>query len=314
MSKMEWRKRKLQNKSVNHVRILVPLFFFLVIVLSGCSLAVPDGAGAHSKDTLLGVMLTTDSIDKTYADVTWAEEGIEKIEFGILNGPFVLFDIWSDEKNGPVCDVEASQGIDYTMHINVQDLEEEYQLKVNAYLLRTKEKEELTFYMNPIYMDSENRIYVVAGERATFSGGFDDGGTLGYGFNEKETFQFHDTKIETNIVINITASLADEPTNICFTQMDPDKKILKKDVFPPRQVPKEMFVDEETECVIVATEQKGKVAIDREACYWDGETTYVSESGEDKTSKERNATLYHTFYPDSSGFLLKQDTWVIWPE
>lgn len=129
MSKMECRKRNLQNKSVNHVRILVPLFF--LIILSGCTLAVPDGAGAHSRDTLLGVMLTMDSIDKTYADVTWGEEGIEKIEFEKLDGPYALFDIWSDEKHGPVCDVEASQGIDHSMHINVQDLEEEYQLKVN---------------------------------------------------------------------------------------------------------------------------------------------------------------------------------------
>lgn len=314
MCKMEWRKRKLQNKSVNHVRILVPLFFFLVIVLSGCSLAVPDGAGAHSKDTLLGVMLTTDSIDKTYADVTWGEEGIENIEFGKRNGPFALFDIWTDEQNEPVCDVEASKGIDYSMQINVKDSEEEYRLEVNAYLLRAKEKEELTFYMNPIYMDSENRIYVVAGESASFSGGFDAGGTLGYSFNEKETFRFNNTKIETNIVIDITASLADEPTNICFTQMDSDKKTVKTDEFLPGQVPKEMFVDEETECVIVATEQNGTVAIDREACSWDGETTYVPESDEDKTGKERNATLYHTFYPDASGFLLKQDTWVIWPE
>lgn len=62
-----------------------------------------------------------------------------------------------------------------------------------------------------------------------------------------------------------------------------------------------MFVSEKTECVIVTTEQNGKVTIDREACFWDGETTYVPESGEDKTGKERNATLFHTFYPDASG-------------
>ena len=292
--------------------------FAVILLLSGCSLAAEDGGGTQSKDQLIGALITRDYIEKTYAEIRWNEDRnqIEGLHFEGIDGHYSIYSFY-DYNGEPVFYTQASEGLDYSTRYKVADASETVEMNIKAYVV-PEEREDNMYYLNPVYKDKENRIYIVAGNSA--SAALTDGvGSVGMSLKETEKISGVKDLKELTVEIPVEFSYMETPEKIRFLQMNKEHKEIKMDEYEAGQVPEFFVTEEETEYVVVisdAVAEDGERVSKREVCSYDGGTIYTADSDkkEEQLYDGRPASLHQTFYANGSGFLLKQSTWFIWNE
>ena len=324
------------SKMKQSMKLFLSCLLLLAILFNtcGCSLAAQGGASEQSKDQLIGAIVTKDYIEKTYADVQWDGKAIESLNFEGIEGHYAIYTCWENEDGTPVYGRVQSEGITGSTNYTTKDLSQSIELNINAYLIPGTAEESNTIYMNPIYMTSDDRVYTVVGSSASLGKGFDSfGASVGRTLKETEKLKWIDSVVKVDVNVTLDVSLAKEPVRIWLSQMDSSHNLVKKEEYVAGQLPEELIAEEQTEYIMVIMEQigeNGETELNREICSWDGTTTYEPENAEKETainhtennattnttnsSVEKNASLLNTFYSDGSGFLLQQNTWVIWPE
>jgi len=284
----------------------------LLSMMAGCSLAAEEGSGAQSKDQLIGGMITREYVEKTYAQSEWDGERIESLTFDGIDGYYVVYSIYEAENGQPVFSTAASEGLDCMPHYKTVNQSQSVELTINAYVL-PEEGLENTYYLNPIYMTNDGKIYTSAGNSA--SAPLENGVSTGWNINEVEKIKGISSISEIDVNVAVTFSGASEPVKIQVLHMDKEYQQIKAEEFLPGQMPKVIEAEAGTEYMVFVTEQKtasGETMVNRDVCSWDGETTYSDEEFPDKTGK--NASLHFTDCSEGKGFLLKQPLWVIWGE
>ena len=304
---MKYRKNEKNRKITAGILCLL-----MLILATGCSLAVEDGKGIQSKDQLIGGMITREYVEKTYAQIEWEEEKIKSLHFDGIEGYYVIYSLWEDENGQPVFSASASEGLDCEPHYKTVNKDQTIELNINGYVLFDDKKEDI-YYLNPIYMTKDRQIYTVAGNSASTS--FEGQESVGWSINEAEKIEGISNIREVEVKVSVLFTGAKEPVKIQIIQMNEKYEMIQTEEFLPEQVPDVIQTEKDAEYVVFVTEQKtgtGETVFDREACSWDGETTYGDENA--PGSEEKNGSLHYTTYSEGTGFLLKKPCWVIWPE
>lgn len=307
------------NKKKKHIRIEMIcglMVFFMIMNLSGCSLAADKGGGAQLKDTLIGVAVTREKFEKTYAQVIWEENTIKELDFPEIEEIHYVYTTWENADGTLVYSTVGTKAVDGHACYSTIDEKGSIELTVNAYVVPKEKEEYCVVYMNPVYMTSEKEIYTVSGrELSVKKEDGAEGASTGTSFNETERLKWIDSEIEVTVSVRADLYVADQPLVITLSEMSDRHQVIKKTKYEPGTVPEFIYAEEETAYILVETELEGFLGQntkDFEVCSWDGITTYQDEESEG--NKEQNATLMDTFSSLSNGIRLKNSTWVIWPE
>ncbi len=265
--------------------ITIIIVVLLVIALGVAAFCIIDNR-IHSendtkKDLLVGVFLTPDSVfeseayaklkgedDRYYATLkqktvvdeeTGAKRTYSEYEFEGLNGYSFYYYRWKEN------DVVSTMGIydDAFCKLDTSfDVGRAYSRVMKATVYMTGE--EVSFRLNPVYQDSDGKIYTIL-EDAEYVHG------IGWS-TEVESFDsiwiFDGLKPEKwTTEINIEVKHKDLVKESSFTQFTNENEKIKTDTFKLGETPPEYPLSEETDYIIV-------------------DTVYIDEDGDEYTEKE----------------------------
>lgn len=306
--------------------VSICLVIFLMINLSGCSLAYDEGnvettvgnAKVGSEDKLIGGLLTRNPIQKAFAAYEWIKPinapgrpdevqferiegmlfyGYETMLYGVENELFIVGDGDDINVNGRI---EENGG------------KREISLYAETYYVPKTDKEAEQFYLNPVYETPDREIYVLPSEEAPgIKGG--DTHTLSFKQESKRTL-LDDTEVE-GFEIHVKIERIEEPIHIWMYQMTKEDEVIKKEEFFPKEMSGELAIEEETAYVLVETEtrlQKGKTVMKREIIDWEGETMNSLDENDNEIAAK--SASYFSYYPVVDGFFGKAWTYITWPE
>ena len=292
------------------------LCLFAMLLLCGCSLAVPDAGGDRGGDQMIGVFITTEFLDlftmedaaafgnegRLYAEID-KSRGADPIDweisFGNLDGFQLLTPLWTMENGencwGNVCSEEVS---DTDIRLNVADDSRERSLSGTVYVLQ-KRNGNRAYYANPVYQTADGRIYAVQGHGVSTSGESAEGMRFSSELSAETTITENGkTKAEKSSV-SIEYAVMSEPVQIRVYQMDPEHRVIRQDDLKPEEVPEELAVEKDAEYILTEVEKEGLTGekiVDREVYgYRADEETYLT-----------------TFCARADGILVKQGTRLLW--
>ena len=309
-------KKNRKDPSIQRNLISCLMAVLLLFSMNGCSLAVNEGDGSQSRDYLIGASITRTEIEKIEGKVSWNEGEIEDLNFPGLDGTYFIYTTRKMEDGTIVYSTAGTEGIDRDAKFGTADEKGSIELTINSYVVPKEQEEYCCIYMNPIYMTKEKEVYTVGGLKLSVNTeDAANGASTGRSFKETERLKWIDSEVE--VFVSVTANLyaADQPVKILFSEMDENHRVLKKTEYEPGKVPKVMNVGDKTAYILIESKLAGSLKQNEknlEICSWDGVTTYQEE--EDKNVQKQKATLFDTFYALPNGLLLKNSTWVIWPE
>ncbi len=302
------------------------------VVLSGCSLAVPNAGEEGGKDRLIGAFITSESLDlfdidayvedhafqlaqkeeitvtnggkyegKLYAtiDKSGGEEPSDwKISFDDIEGIRMFSPIWEDEDGGTCWGSVGDDGIcDMKINTDISDNTKEITISGTVYMLQGQMDKDIGYYTNPVYQTPDGKIYAVSGSGFSTSGESGEGMHMAVTLSDEVTMNENGKSKTEKSNVTVSHNTMYEPVKITLYQMADDHKIIKETEYIPGKLPERIFVEKETEYILIETEKKtlsGKPVIDREI-YDD---------------KEEENTL-GTYYVMDNGIIAKQETEVV---
>ena len=115
----------------------------------------------------------------------------------------------------------------------------------------------LPYFVNPVYLSADGRVYVVTGNGIASSNA-NEGTAYGYTLDETRTTT-ENGKVKTNSVsIKISFSVMLAPEKIVILQMDSDDIVLSRTAYEPGAVPEIITLETDTAYLIVETHQRDK--------------------------------------------------------
>lgn len=323
-------KNRKKFAGIKHAGIIAAM---VSIILSGCSLAVPDAGEEGGKDRLIGAFITSEPLDlfdmdayvedhafqlaqkeevtvtnggkyegKLYAtvDKSGGEDPSDwKISFDDIKGIRMFSPVWEDKDGAIYWGSVGDDGIcDVNIDTDISDNTKELKISGTVYMLQGQADKDIGYYANPVYQTPDGRIYAVSGSGFSTSGESGEGMHMAVTFNDEVTASENGkNKIEKSSVA-VSYNTMYEPVKITLYQMTENHKIIKETEYIPGKLPDKISVEKETEYILIETEKKtlsGKPVIDREI-YDD---------------KEEENTL-GTFYVMDNGIIAEQETEVVW--
>lgn len=250
-----------KNKKIIIIIVVVMLILALGVT-AFCLFGNNDNKLKMNKDILIGVFLTTDSVfesdyyaglktedNKYYATMTQKGVGEETEEnsayvfegligYGFYNG-FLELDIDTHSKfscfDNAFCNLEISG--DFANRV----------MNATVYVYG----KEVSYCVNPIYQDSEGKVYtVLSGEGTSIQG---NGVSVTEPFSNS-VWVFDDFETEKlTTEINIEVKHKDLVKETSFTQFTKDNRIIKTDTFKLGETPKEYPLSGDVDYIIVDT-------------------------------------------------------------
>lgn len=301
------------------------LLLALVLLLSGCQLAQPDAAGENglvNRDPLIGVYLTpeyldlfdmegwlNDNLDQLGEDMivegdTSAYEGRlyatydearERWDFEGLEGHSMF--AWERVEDwGTSSVIENTGGLaDSHFATKVTDYGTENDMTATLYV---EPADIVCWYVNPVYQDTEGKVYLMAGTGNSFS---DRTGSVGMSTTQtlsgEETFTDTDGKTVTNKTtceVTIQTRRAAELLRIVW--MDADHSAIRTEEYAPAAMPPEL---EAYDAAYLVVEEQNH----------DGTVTYsIAQRDSDEGKSVR------VYAPGEYGVLVAHDVSVLWED
>lgn len=300
-------------------KTLLLLVLLLTVSNVGCSLAKKEAA-VPEKDRLIGAFISREPIEKTYATVEWVPAGKVpahpfNMSFDGIKGVFLYFfeDQISEDESSFIWPVGRG------MNVNDNFIEEEgkriVEVTGTAYFMPRVGEDINEFYLNPIYQTADREVYVVKGNSISIGPGMNSPGascSLKYEEEERRTL-IDKTQID-KTTIEVTLYVAYEPVSIQLYQMSSDDKVVKKETYHPGEQGMDLYMETETEYVLLETEQRlptGETRMYREIYNWDGNNT-VEIPDHDGKEVSYKMTELESFYSLDDGFLQKDYGWLLW--
>lgn len=279
------------------------MFVIICSLLTGCSLAVENGATNNTTgDKLIGLFVTKEHLileDKLYATENSKDES--GISFGDTEGRILLRLEEKDENDEPYSTTKCSEGIfDVHTAINVTDNGEEVAVSAKIYAY-PMEKEENIIYANPIYQTADERIYTMSGSGyfMSYSGG--EGEQFGTSFSTETKENLNgESKIEKSTV-EIKYVLMYKPVEITLYQMDEKNQVIVEEKYEPGKLPEEIKAEKDTAYFLIETKKQDL----------DGNEFYMRDIFEEEIAGDNYLDTYCAM---GNGILSKQETKIVWSQ
>lgn len=315
----------------NNIILAGVLFTVFIIGLTGFVLADPQASEDSIEDRMVGVLITTDSLD-LFDFESYFNENANKILKGnqiinsgaydgriyatledelltnvkkdktVINQKFVFNDIDGfsyftakiKDENGDYTSTHADDAIAVgKTHFKYTDDGIDVELEGTIYVTPTRQN--YIFYMNPVYQNENGDVYVMEG--SAISGNMDMEGTVFSQTLESSYIVTENGKTKTDtITIRTSISVLYEPVNIEIIEFDKNNEIVEIHKYTAGEMPKTIKSQTETEYIFVITEKNNP---------HDG-PVYSREL------YQRDDTGFNTFYSRDDGICINQYTELIW--
>lgn len=257
------------------MKIKVLALLLALCLLSGCSLARPEAEEGNGlgQDRMIGVFITRDYLDlfdfesylednlntvmngggeispedvEKYGGRLYAEKTDEGYDFGIEG--MGAFDVQT-EQDGVPCSSSYSIGpISLSLHSTVTDEGTSYDYSGMVYV-QCGDTE--IFYINPVFQDSEGRVYLTAG--TGISSEIVDGSSMSQAMSSEYTISAEGETQTYSMRVEVTFMGAELPKSYRVLHMSKDSELLQTEDYTPETLPGELRPCEGAEYLIIET-------------------------------------------------------------
>lgn len=266
-------------KTKRKTKVLVLLL--ALCLLSGCSLARPEAEEGNGmgQDMMIGVFITREYLDlfdfesylednlntvmngggevspgdmEKYGGRLYAEKTDEGYDFGIEGmGAFCV----QGEQDGVPYSASYSIGpMSLSLHSTVTDEGTDWDYSGTVYVHCGGLE---AFYTNPVYQDSEGRVYLTAG--MGISSEIVDGSSMSQAMSSEYTTTSEGKTQTYSMRVEITYMGAEQPKSYRVLHMSEDSELLKAEDYMPETLPEEIIPCEGAEYLIIETQNQDDV-------------------------------------------------------
>ena len=257
------------------MKIKVLALLLALCLLSGCSLARPEAEEGNGlgQDRMIGVFITRDYLDlfdfesylednlntvmngggeispedvEKYGGRLYAEKTDEGYDFGIEGmGAFCV----QGEQDGVPYSASYNIGpMSLNLHSTVTDEGTEWDYSATVYVHCGGLE---AFYTNPVYQDSEGRVYLTAG--MGISSEIVDGSSMSQTMNSEYTISAEGETQTYSMRVEVTFMGAELPKSYRVLHMSKDSELLQTEDYTPETLPEELLPCEGAEYLIIET-------------------------------------------------------------
>lgn len=257
------------------MKIKVLALLLALCLLSGCSLARPEAEEGNGlgQDRMIGVFITRDYLDlfdfesylednlntvmngggeispedvKKYGGRLYAEKTDEGYDFGIEGmGAFCV----QGEQDGVPYSASYNIGpMSLNLHSTVTDEGTEWDYSATVYVHCGGLE---AFYTNPVFQDSEGRVYLTAG--AGISSEIVDGSSMSQAMSSEYTISAEGETQTYSMRVEVTYMGAELPKSYRILHMSKDSELLQTEDYTPETLPEELLPCEGAEYLIIET-------------------------------------------------------------
>ena len=262
-------------------KIKVLALLLALCLLPGCSLARPEAGEGNGmgQDMMIGVFITREHLDlfdfesylednlntvmngggeisfedmEKYGGRLYAEKTDEGYDFGI-------------EGMGAFCVQGEQDGVPYSASYNIGPM------SLNIHTTVTDEGTNWDYsgtvyihcggleaiYTNPVYQDSEGRVYLTAG--SGISSEIVDGSSMSQAMSSEYTTTSEGKTQTYSMCVEITYMGAELPRSYQVLHMSKDSELIQADDYTPETLPEEIRPCEGAEYLIIETQNTDKV-------------------------------------------------------
>ena len=291
------------------------------LLLSGCSLALPEEDGNADGDPMVGVLVTTQPLDLFDSEAYLRENASTVLNGGMIRADDAekysnaLFTVWDDAQQRYVfpdtegyvwlCTEESDESGDYTRMqnddvfcdgtsaVHVTDEGSSYEFSATLYV--PNDRTYAVFYCNPIYQTADGRVYALAGQGMSLSG--ETGSTAAMTQTLTQTLtetQKGETQTR-SFECAIKVQLAARPERVTLFWMDAESGVLRREEYAAGALPETLRAEDAEFLLAVETAVDGT---QRRAIY----------------EPEQEAQSLETLFEGDKGFLQMQYTQLEWPQ
>lgn len=257
------------------MKIKVLALLLALCLLSGCSLARPEAEEGNGlgQDRMIGVFITRDYLDlfdfesylednlntvmngggeispedvKKYGGRLYAEKTDEGYDFGIEGmGAFCV----QGEQDGVPYSASYNIGpMSLNLHSTVTDEGTEWDYSATVYVHCGGLE---AFYTNPVYQDSEGRVYLTAG--TGISSEIVDGSSMSQAMSSEYAISSEGETQTYSMRVEVTFMGAELPKSYRVLHMSKDSELLQTEDYTPETLPEELLPCEGAEYLIIET-------------------------------------------------------------
>ncbi|PKM68643.1 MAG: hypothetical protein CVU95_03310 [Firmicutes bacterium HGW-Firmicutes-2] len=272
------------HKKIMASLVMIPM---ILVMLSGCQLAVAEAGNTMEEDKLVGVFVTDDYIDlfdfeayvsensnklmhggevvmeskyegRVYGTIN--EANPEDVVFESYEG--VLFIDASYEENGESYSSVGSSNQVTQVHISFNDDGKEIEGTIFA-----KNAPVILAVLNPVYMTDEGEIYFTSGSGVSMSGEYGSGGSMSMFLTENRTVLVCNSESTESFKVKINVEGINDVKYYVLKQMDDhDNQVIAEKIYA-HDVPSSIEVSDQTKYMIlekIGTDQEGKPLVERQ--------------------------------------------------
>lgn len=296
------------------------MLLITVMLLEGCSLAIPDAGPQSGSSRLIGAFITMEYLDlsdtdtslkdmqkqqKLYADID--KNGSKRpsdweISFPDTDGICFFAPLWTDENGenmrGGIYDSRVGEK---SIHFGTSGTEETLDLNGTIYVT-PKADGKAGYYLNPVYQETGGRIYVVSGTGCTMQADCEIAEGEQSALTSVVSITDEDgRKLTEKANVTLQLSVMYRPVQITVCQMDQKHRLLEKKSYRPEEVPETLSARKETAYLLTEIQKEspaGKKVVSRD----------VFEK------KEGTECEIESYCAVQDGVILKKRTRVDWEE
>lgn len=263
------------------MKIKVLALLLALCLLSGCSLARPEAEEGNGlgQDRMIGVFITREYLDlfdfesylednlhtvmngggeiapedmEKYGGRLYAEKTDKGYDFGIEGmGAFCV----QGEQDGVPYSASYNIGpMSLNLHSTVTDEGTEWDYSATVYVHCGGLE---TFYTNPVYQDSEGRVYLMAGPG--ISSEIVDGSSMSQAMSSEYTTTMDGETQTYSMRVEVTYMGAELPKSYRVLHMSKDSELLRAEDYTPETLPEELRPCEGAEYLVIETINRDNV-------------------------------------------------------
>jgi len=113
--------------------------------------------------------------------------------------------------------------------------------------------DDLVFYVNPVYQDSDGRVYVTTGSGMTSSGSNWEGATFSMTLEEQQTAAENGEETAESFKLTVHFAVRNPPQSVGIIQMDARNEIVARDDYDTNELPERIEPEGDAEYIIAET-------------------------------------------------------------
>lgn len=253
-----------------------------LLLLSGCSLALPEEETAQGRDRMVGVFVTTEYLDlfdaeayfqehaaellnggeisadeqKLYQNVLFAEEDESgKYFFPNVDG-FLWLSTRENDEQGSYVKMQNDPAFNGALNaIRETDSGTGYEFEATIYAVNRQTY--VSFYLNPVYQTEDGAVYVAQGHGMSFGGVEGTNASMSQTLTQTLSEEQNGETKEYSFSGKLTMRLVGAPEAVTLFWMDGENGVVRREQYVPGTLPEELSADGAEFLLVVETAQDG---------------------------------------------------------